>query len=312
MAKKTPKNPPKKHQGGRLATNVRRANIAEGIAIQMFRPFAAVAPVPREEDYGIDFVATLIRENGKTLDAEDSFVVQVKTHTSARFPFAGDGIKWLRQLRLPYFPVVANLDDATVSLYTLNRFHMPLHASVVQRIVFCVQSDKDECDGLDDFPLAKPLMKWSMKDCADESFAAWAYAILKPAVYIETNNFQYGHMWRFVELEGGPYHFDPSQPIPKQLPRAGTVSEIAPGYGPAIIEAMRQIVGPFANWASNVIYDDDRSKDLLKLRDSFRRLGLDPDPDGRWDQLAADMSQYAQGTTHNCANRRGESSKDRT
>jgi len=283
----------KQHQGGRLAANVRRANIAEGLAVQMFRPFAAIATVPREEDYGIDFVATLIQRNGKTLEAEDSFVVQVKTHTAARFSFAGDGIKWLCQLQLPYFPVVANLNDATVSVYTLNSFHVPLHASRVQRFNFCVPGCCDECDGLDDFPLPEPLMRWSIGDCAHDQFAAWAYAILKRAVYIEANNFRYGPMLRFVELKGGPYYFDPCNPIARDLPQAGGVMELPPDNGPAIMQATSQIIGPFANWASNAIYDDDRSKDLLNLRTSFRRLGLDPDPEGRWDELARDMAEGA-------------------
>lgn len=46
----------KKDVGGRIAANFRRANIAEGIAIQVFRPFAAIATVPRDEDYGVDFI----------------------------------------------------------------------------------------------------------------------------------------------------------------------------------------------------------------------------------------------------------------
>jgi len=77
-------------------------------------------PVPREEDYGIDIIGTLLRRNGKVYVAEDSLAVQIKTRTSANFPFNGDGIRWIRELNLPYFPVVAALDSATLSLFTLN------------------------------------------------------------------------------------------------------------------------------------------------------------------------------------------------
>lgn len=82
-----------KNIGGRLAANFRRANIAEGLAIQMFRPFSAVSPVPREEDFGIDFIGTLIKKDGRTLVAEDSFVVQIKTVSSPIFSFSGEGIE---------------------------------------------------------------------------------------------------------------------------------------------------------------------------------------------------------------------------
>src|SRR4051794_14722689 len=98
-----------KNIGGRLAANFRAANIAEGLATQMLRPFAAVAPVPREEDYGIDLIGTLMRRSGRVYVAEDSFFLQIKTKTSAAFPFYGDGVLWLRELDLPYFPVVADL-----------------------------------------------------------------------------------------------------------------------------------------------------------------------------------------------------------
>jgi hypothetical protein len=59
----------KEHVVGRIAANPRRANIAEGLALQMLRPFAALAPVPREQDFGIDVVATLLRQTGKALTA---------------------------------------------------------------------------------------------------------------------------------------------------------------------------------------------------------------------------------------------------
>ena len=45
--------------GGRIAANFRRANIAEGLAGQILRPMAAIAPVPREEVHGVDFVGML-------------------------------------------------------------------------------------------------------------------------------------------------------------------------------------------------------------------------------------------------------------
>ena len=116
--------------GGRIAANFRRANIAEGLAGQMLRPVAAIAPVPREEDHGIDFIATLLRRDGRCFVAEDSFVTQVKTHTAARFEFQGVGIRWLRQLRLPYFPMVVDFSAASVSLFTLNRWNRVIHPTL--------------------------------------------------------------------------------------------------------------------------------------------------------------------------------------
>ncbi len=193
----------KEHQGGRIAANPRHANIAEGIAIQMFRPFAAVAPVPREEDHGIDFIGTIMQKNGKVLSTGDSFVAQIKTHTAATFSFAGEGIDWLRNMKLPYFPIVMNLDTSTLQLFTLNEFHLPLHASPFARYDFCVRNDHTEWDRPGNFPLYEPIMQWTIQDCAHEVFPEWAFTLLKRIVAIESNNFRYGPMWRFETIAGG-------------------------------------------------------------------------------------------------------------
>lgn len=279
--------------GGRIAANFRRANIAEGLAIQMFRPFAAVAEVGREEDYGIDLIATLLRREGLSLIAEDSFLIQVKTHTAASFVFKGDGIDWLRHLRLPYFPTIANLDDATVTLYTLNRWHWVIHATRVEKYVFRIE---DEVDELDDFPLGEPLMQWSLADCTHPDFPKWAYSVLKPAVRIEAVNQQYAPMCRFVTLVGGTYHFkdrntDGTAPDP---PRTEALDiKIPPVDRDLVYETLLNTIEPFAYCVSNSPRLQERSEDLLKLRETLRRLELDLDPNNRWDAIARGMAEWA-------------------
>ena len=281
--------------GGRLAANFRMANIAEGIAAQMLRPIAAIAPVPREEDHGIDLIATLLRREGRCFVAKDSIVIQVKTHTAARFAFKGDGIRWLRQLRLPYFPMVADLTTASVSLFTLNRWHHVIHAGLVDKYVFVMDDDMENDPGDEFFALGDPLMRWSFADCIDPDFPNWAYSVLKPAIHIETMNQQYGPMWRFIELVGNSYSFAKRDAKGRAVdpPRAGSVLELPPGDLDAILGGLRCVIGPFANLVSNTLYPEDRSGDFLQLRDSFRRLGFEPDPLGRWDAIAQEMAEDA-------------------
>jgi hypothetical protein len=280
----------KRNVGGRIAANFRKANIAEGIAMQMFRPFAAIAPVPRDEDHGIDLIGTLLREDSMTLVAEDSFVVQIKTHTAAHFEFQGKGIEWLRRLQLPYFPVVMNLDTATVSLYTLNSFHMPIHTSLLDHYVFCVEGDN-----IDDFPLGDPLMQWSIADCTHPQFRIWAYSVLKPAVLIESGNQRFGAMSRFVELIGDTYRFEERHESGQAVdpPRPGKILQAGPGNRQVILDTLRHSIGPFANLVANTVWNDDKSEDLLQLRGCLRRLGLDPDPTNDWNILADDMHAHA-------------------
>lgn len=278
-----------KDKGGRIAANFRRANVAEGLAIDMVRPFAAVAPVPREEDYGIDLIATLLEKDGRVLVARESFVVQIKTHTSPRFEFSGAGIQWLRDLTLPYFPLIINLDEAKASLYTLNEWHRVIHPSIVQRYVFCPEPDE-----LDDFYLGDPLMEWTLAEAAQRDFPAWAYSVLRPAVEIETRNQFYAPMWRFEKIEGANYRFEErgDNGLAQSPPAVASVDLMPPGDKEAIWQVLESVLDPFANRVMNEIYDEFPGDKLMAIRDLFRELGVEPDPNDRWQDFVDDFRDY--------------------
>jgi hypothetical protein len=279
------------HRGGRLAANFRSANIAEGLAMQMLRPFAALAPVPREEDYGIDLIGTLIRRAGRVYVAEDSFFVQIKTRTSADFPLSGDGIRWLRELDLPYFPVVVDLGRATLSLFTVNHHRLAFARDVlVSNINFTLDGD-----GLDDFPLGDPLLTWSLEEAAHPEFSAWAYSVLKPAIRVEAWNqhFAPARSIRYLEYQTQLFTERNSDGTAALAPKPGTLLHVPPGDGAFIRDTVVEILEPFAGWISNTGKHDHLGDELLKLRDAFRRLDLDPDPGNKWDDIAADMSGFA-------------------
>ena len=279
----------KKNIGGRLAANFRRANISEGLAIQMFRPFCAVSPFPREEDFGIDFIGTLIKKDGRTYLAEDSFAVQIKTVSSPVFSFSGNGVEWLKNLKTPYFPVIVDLNNGKISIFSLNRYHMPLFASAVKVYNFVVQNEFNEGDGMDDFPLGNPIMEWNLADCTHPDFHTWAYNIFTSFVKIESNNFKYGNLWRFETFQCETYTFDSSKVINEPLKISTELTEISPGNAKVILSTMHAVIGPFANWASNQPSNYSKGESLLNLRESLRELSFDPDPENRWDDKASDM-----------------------
>jgi hypothetical protein len=280
-----------KHRGGRLAANFRSANIAEGLAIQMLRPFAAVAPVPREEDYGIDLIGTLLRRTGKVFVAERNFAVQVKTSTAAEFPFSGDGIRWLRELEIPYFPLVADLNHASMALYTINQHRCAylLH-SAVSNINFTLDGE-----GFNDFPLGDPLISWTLEEAAHPDFGAWAHAVLKPAIVVEAWNQLYApaRCIRNLVYETQLFSARKDTGMPELLPSAGALLHIPPGDGDFIRDTITGILEPFAGWVSNSPKYNDHGKELLIIRDAFRRLGLDPDPGSAWDEIVAEMDDFA-------------------
>ena len=57
---------------GSRGRNFRGGDLAEGLGLELLRPFAFIAPVPRPEDVGIDAVATLIRRETHRLIAEEA------------------------------------------------------------------------------------------------------------------------------------------------------------------------------------------------------------------------------------------------
>jgi hypothetical protein len=284
--------PENKDIGGRIAANFRNANIAEELAILLFKPFCAIATVLRQEDYGIDFIGTLLRKNGKVLSAEDSFIAQIKVYSSPVFQFAGEGVDWLRNLKLPYFPVLVNLKESSVSIYSLNQWLHPIFTSVVQKFNFVVENDYNEGDGLDDFNLGNPIMEWSINDIIHKDFHAWAHNVFKRFVEIESKNFQFGRLWRFEQFDCDTFRFDPENPIPNLKLIKTTTLEIPPGMPNDVKEIIDRALASLPFWIDNQQYESDKSDALLDLKRVLKDLEIDPDPENIWEEIAKGMRRY--------------------
>lgn len=281
-----------KDKGGRIAANFRKANIAEELAILLFKPFCAIANVPRQEDYGIDFIGTLLKKNGKVYSAQESFVAQIKIRSSPRFQFSGEGVDWLKSLKLPYFPVTVNLEKSSVSLYTLNNWHHPIFTSILTHYNFVAQNEYDEGDGLDDFPLHEPIMEWSIQDTTDENFAEWAYRILKIIVEIETRNFQFGNLWKFEKFEFETFRFDSDNPVPKLENIKTSVLEIPPGLPEEVKKLLDRAISSLPDWIANQPYKGDKSEAVLRLKNALKELNLDSISEEKWNLIANEMKEY--------------------
>lgn len=79
--------------------NYRTGDRAEDLGIFLLKAFCAVAPIPRQEDFGLaDAVATLLRLEDKFWYAEDSFLVQFKSRTEKAVELTGPVFeRWLSQ-----------------------------------------------------------------------------------------------------------------------------------------------------------------------------------------------------------------------
>lgn len=91
---------------------------------------AAVIPVPRPEDYGLDFLCALTRKEGPSLYVEKEFAVQVKSSSEEYLSYGGFDkkrqwkkweLKWLFQQSHPFFIASVDRDTWNVKMYATCR-----------------------------------------------------------------------------------------------------------------------------------------------------------------------------------------------
>jgi hypothetical protein len=96
--------------------NYRFGDRAEGLGIVLMQMFCAIAPVPRQEDFGIvDAVATLLRRDGRLVYAEDSFSVQFKSRTERVVKYVGERFDALLNQELGLFIAQVDLSRADIN-----------------------------------------------------------------------------------------------------------------------------------------------------------------------------------------------------
>jgi hypothetical protein len=161
---------------GRRGANLRRGDRAEQHGIDLLRDVAAVAYVPRTEDTGQDAVATLLRKEGRSLFAEDSFFVQLKAKSVTSVTLKDEEIDWAFNLRLPHMMGTVDLAEDRISLYAFD--HCAIHAVPYRRfklhpkLVLCFRGEpaglKERADGGLDVWLGPPVVSWTGDDSRKE------------------------------------------------------------------------------------------------------------------------------------------------
>jgi hypothetical protein len=172
----------------KLDNNLRRGNLAEGLGVEMLRAFAAVAPVPRTEDVGIDAVVTLLRPVGRSLYAEDSCYVQFKARSVRKLEYAGEAFEWIRNLQMPMFIASVDLDCSEIELYSTHNAVSRVHGSVAGGVVLYLDPTPIRIDQQVHVDLGMPAMRWSAEQAASEGFHNRAYQIMREWIYLEQNN----------------------------------------------------------------------------------------------------------------------------
>lgn len=129
------------------------------------------------------------------------------------------------------------------------------------------------------------MLTWTLEEAAHPQFTTWAHSVLKPAIQIEAWNQRYARAQTIRNLEYSTQRFIDrrSDGTAADIPIAGDLRHIPFGDGSFIQDTLASILEPFATWISNTGEHDHLCDELLKIRASFRRLGLDPDPNNLWE-----------------------------
>ncbi len=173
--------------------NYRSGDRAEDLGIFLLKAFCAVAPIPRQEDFGLaDAVATLLRPEGRFWYAEDSFLVQFKSRTEKKVTLKGPIFaRWLAQ-DLSILVGWMNLLEDTVELFTLGTALFDHRVHETKGLVVWLMKGKEGLqDGVLHLKLKEPILKWSVADTEDSEFIDRTYAILKQWLRLERWNRRY-------------------------------------------------------------------------------------------------------------------------
>jgi hypothetical protein len=169
--------------------------LSEDLGVFILSSFCAVAPVPRQQDVGIDVICTLLRPgDGRALYAEESFYVQIKSKSVDQITFVDDQYKWFRGLQLPYF--VARVDRAslTVELYSPVSTRHHFIESDYRGIAFSFgQLDASvpiEREGVRQSTFGRPVAAIKVEDIDDVAKLTRYYEIIKAIARVEEENRQ--------------------------------------------------------------------------------------------------------------------------
>jgi hypothetical protein len=260
--------------------NLRSGDLSEGFGLELLRPFAFVATVPRPEDVGVDAVATLFKREGRRLLAEDSFLVQVKSASVRAIEFEGDALNWLRNLKLPFCFLSVDLRNTVLELRSvINASGHPNYRDRKKITMFLDETPFDLVGDEMQVYLGPPILRWTPADAADEDFQNLAHQVLKAWTTFELENIGLRSLGlsNYVQWETN-----------RPLQQIGAYALM---HQPSERQGILEKVCPYVQLLSGLAFGpkentSDLIAGLLHISQYMRRQGVDPDPNGIWRLLA--------------------------
>jgi hypothetical protein len=185
---------------GRRLQSYRSGDWNEELGILLLKAVAAVAPIPRPEDFGLDAVATLLRPDakGKFFYTENSFYVQFKSESTEPISYKEHELKWLKNLQLPFFIGVVRKKDSRLNLFPGTELNAFLVMRDFKELIVQLhdQGDRMQDHGRDhcEVFLGKPLLSFTIEQASDKAYTKLAYDMLKDYLEIEQGNVTSRHI----------------------------------------------------------------------------------------------------------------------
>lgn len=180
---------------GRRLSSYRKGDWNEDLGILLLKLLAAVAPIPRQEDFGLDAIGTLLHPvQNNLVYAEESFYIQLKSESQKAISYRDHELDWLKNLQLPLFIGQVSRKDSSLLLFpahVLNEFFVLRDFRNLKELVIKLHDDsaKRKVNGESyELYIGPPLLTINITHASDSSFIENAYKILKNYLHLEHQN----------------------------------------------------------------------------------------------------------------------------
>ncbi|WP_182865672.1 hypothetical protein [Stieleria mannarensis] len=261
------------------------------MGILLLKGIAAVAEVARQEDFGLDAVATLLRlDEDKSLYAEDSFYVQLKSSTEKLLSYSDHEIDWVVNHSLPTFIGLVSLEEGKISLYSTIYINQAVFSLCPERVdvTFGKSSIPGFFSGMEFQPwgsngdgnttvwLGAPVLEWTVKDIRNREWAKRTYGTLKKFLRTVQRELHLLSLQQSSVLNWSTNDTDSIEALPGLMKgHPDQLREIAERSLP-LIQAMMMRVMWRKDESSRVI-----AKSLVDLVTALQADGIDVDSDRR-------------------------------
>jgi hypothetical protein len=159
-----------------LDANLRSGFLHEELGILLLRGVAAVAPVPRPEDLGIDAICTLLGQTtSRVLTGRSSLYVQLKAKSISEVKYDIKDLHWISNLELPFFIATVDMQQARIRLFTLNAALAQKHFTAFRDpqgpLTLHLTPPPNGELPVDEAFLGDPILSWTLADQAAKILA---------------------------------------------------------------------------------------------------------------------------------------------